>query len=89
MTVQHGKWLRWVQQLAHNMEQKDLHIEYIEAYAKTDKRLALLEQQITVIKENHLTHIEKSIENINTKFNWAVGVVFVQLIGIIVYMMMR
>lgn len=71
------------------MESLDLQKEYLEAYAKTDKRLALLEQQITTIKDNHLSHLESDVRGINRKFNWAVGVLFVQLLGIISFLVFK
>jgi hypothetical protein len=54
-----------------------------EAYASLDKRMALLEQRLDIIQNNHLTHIQADIENIKKYFFWGVGVVFVQLIAVI------
>jgi hypothetical protein len=71
------------------MNELDIQKQYLEAYANTDKRLALMEREIHVIKENHLAHIESDMRSINTKFNWAVGVVFIQLIGIISFLMFK
>jgi uncharacterized Rmd1/YagE family protein len=74
------------------MNQEDLQKKYLETlkdYSNIDKRLALMEQQINIIKTNHLAHIEKAMESMNSKFNWAVGVVFVQLIGIISFLMFK
>jgi len=58
-----------------------------EAYAKLDKRLALLEQRLDIIQNNHLTHIQADIDSIKKYFLWGVGVVFVQLIAVIAVMM--
>ena len=75
-----------------NMNEQDLQEKYLEVlrdYSNIDKRLALMEREIHIIKDNHLTHIESDMRSINTKFNWAVGVVFVQLIGIISFLMFK
>lgn len=58
-----------------------------EAYAKLDKRLALLEQRLDIIQNNHLSHIQADIDAIKKYFLWGVGVVFVQLIAVIAVMM--
>jgi len=74
------------------MNENDLQEKYLEVlkdYSNIDKRLALMEREIHIIKDNHLTHIESDMRSINTKFNWAVGVVFVQLIGIISFLMFK
>ena len=74
------------------MNENDLQEKYLETlkdYSNIDKRLALMEREIHIIKDNHLTHIESDMRSINTKFNWAVGVVFVQLIGIISFLMFK
>lgn len=74
------------------MNEQDLQEKYLEVlrdYSNIDKRLALMEREIHIIKDNHLTHIESDMRSINTKFNWAVGVVFVQLIGIISFLMFK
>ena len=49
-----------------------------------DKRLALVEQKLDIILTNHLAHMQDSIEGIQRSFKWGVGIVFVQLIGVIV-----
>ena len=49
-----------------------------------DKRLALVEQKLEIIVSNHLTHMEADVNDIKRMFKWGVGVVFVQLIGVIV-----
>lgn len=75
-----------------NMNEQDLQEKYLEVlrdYSNIDKRLALMEREIHVIKDNHLAHIESDMRSINTKFNWAVGVVFVQLIGIISFLIFK
>ena len=74
------------------MNEQDLQEKYLEVlrdYSNIDKRLALMEREIHVIKDNHLSHIEADMRSINTKFNWAVGVVFVQLIGIISFLLFK
>ena len=74
------------------MNENDLQEKYLEIfkdYSNIDKRLALMEREIHIIKDNHLSHIESDMRGINTKFNWAVGVVFVQLIGIISFLMFK
>jgi uncharacterized Rmd1/YagE family protein len=75
-----------------NMNEQDLQEKYLEIfkdYSNIDKRLALMEREIHIIKDNHLSHIESDMKSINTKFNWAVGVVFVQLIGIISFLIFK
>ena len=54
-----------------------------ESYAKLDKRMALLEQRLDIIQNNHLKHIQTDIDAIKKYFLWGVGVVFVQLIAVI------
>ena len=79
-------------QEVHNMEPKDLQERYLETlrdYSNIDKRLALMEREIHVIKDNHLTHLEADVKGINKKFNWAVGIVFAQLIGIISFLIIK
>lgn len=74
------------------MNEQDLQEKYLEVlkdYSNIDKRLALLEQNIYTIQHNHLAHLEADVRSINTKFNWAVGVVFIQLIGIISFLMFK
>jgi uncharacterized Rmd1/YagE family protein len=74
------------------MNENDLQEKYLETlkdYSNIDKRLALMEREIHIIKDNHLQHIESDMRSINTKFNWAVGVVFVQLVGIISFLLFK
>lgn len=54
-----------------------------ESYANLDKRMALLEQRLDIIQNNHLAHIQADIDAIKKYFFWGVGVVFVQLIAVI------
>ena len=50
---------------------------------KLDKEIALIKKDISVIKENHLYHIEKSMKNIQMII-WSVGfAVFTNLILLI------
>jgi hypothetical protein len=63
-----------------------MDLKELQSYASLDKRIALIEQQIHLIKTNHLAHIEEDIKGIHSKFNWAVGVLFTQLMAIISYM---
>lgn len=55
-------------------------------YADLDKRLSLLEQKLDTIENNHLKHIQDDLSTIKQWFGWAVGVVFVQLVGTIAYL---
>lgn len=48
-----------------------------------DKRIALVEQKLDIITNNHLAHMQKDIDDIKRYFAWAVGVVFVQLVAVI------
>lgn len=52
--------------------------------AKLDKRLALVEQKLEIITDNHLAHMQTDVNSIKRYFGWAVGVVFAQLLGVIV-----
>jgi hypothetical protein len=65
--------------------EKDNLIE-LEAYAKLDKRMALLEQRLDIIQNNHLAHMQIELEEIKKYFGWAVGVVFVQLLAVIAFL---
>ena len=65
--------------------EKDNLIE-LEAYAKLDKRMALLEQRLDIIQNNHLAHMQVELEEIKKYFGWAVGVVFVQLLAVIAFL---
>ena len=49
-----------------------------------DKRLALVEQKLDIILTNHLAHMQDSIEGIQRSFKWGVGIIFAQLVGVIV-----
>ena len=51
--------------------------------ADLDKKVALIEQRLETIQNNHLHHIEEDIRNIKKYFLWAVGAVFAQLLTII------
>jgi len=57
-------------------------------YADLDKRLALMEQKLDIIENNHLKHIQGDIKVIKKWFAWAIGVVFCQLLAVIASMMM-
>ena len=54
-----------------------------QSYQKLDKKMALLEQRLDIIQNNHLHHIQQDLNNIKTYFLWGVGVVFVQLVAVI------
>ena len=53
-----------------------------------ETRMALVEQKVDLIINNHLAHMQEDIDDIKRYFGWAVGVVFVQLIGVIVALAM-
>jgi len=55
-----------------------------ERFNDVDKRLALVEQKLEIILTNHLAHMQDDIDDIKRMFKWGVGVVFTQLIGVIV-----
>lgn len=59
-----------------------------EKYANLDKRMALIEQSIDIIQNNHLKHIQNDIATIKTWFGWAIAAVFVQLLAVIASMML-
>jgi len=74
------------------MDQKDLQERYLEIlrdYSKIDKRMALMEQNLLIMKDNHLRHLEDDVKSINKKFNWAVSIVFAQLVGIISFLIIK
>tara|TARA_B100001287_G_C22665126_1_gene522447 strand:+ start:63 stop:290 length:228 start_codon:yes stop_codon:yes gene_type:complete len=74
------------------MNEKELQEKYLEVlrdYSKIDKRMALMEQNMMVIKDNHLRHLEDDVKGINKKFNWAVSIVFAQLVGIISFLIIK
>ena len=53
-----------------------------------ETRIALVEQKVDLIINNHLHHMQQDIDDIKRYFGWAVGVVFVQLVGVIVALAM-
>jgi len=57
------------------------------AYSNLDKRMSLLEQKLDIIQNNHLAHMQSDINNIKRYFLWGVGVVFVQLIAVIAFLL--
>tara|TARA_B100001057_G_scaffold500517_1_gene616047 strand:+ start:1024 stop:1251 length:228 start_codon:yes stop_codon:yes gene_type:complete len=74
------------------MNDKELQEKYLEVlrdYSNIDKRMALMEQNLLIMKDNHLKHLEEDVRNINKKFNWAVSIVFAQLIGIISFLIIK
>tara|TARA_Y100000114_G_C11559840_1_gene231263 strand:+ start:45 stop:272 length:228 start_codon:yes stop_codon:yes gene_type:complete len=74
------------------MNEKDLQERYLEVlrdYSKIDKRMALMEQNLIIMKDNHLRHLEDDVKSINRKFNWAVSIVFAQLVGIISFLIIK
>ena len=56
------------------------------AITKLDKRLALLEQRLDTIQNNHLAHMQQDIDSIKRYFGWAIGVVFIQLLAVIAFL---
>jgi hypothetical protein len=59
-----------------------------EKYANLDKRMALIEQSIDIIQNNHLKHIQDDICTIKKWFGWAIAAVFVQMLAVIASLMM-
>ena len=57
-----------------------------EKYVELDKKVALIEQRLDVIQNNHLAHIQDDITTIKKWFGWGVGAIFVQLLAIIASM---
>jgi len=51
-----------------------------------ETRMALLEQKVDLIINNHLTHMQQDIDDIKRYFLWGIGVVFVQLIAVIAFL---
>ena len=58
-----------------------------EDYNKLDKKVALIEQRLDIIQNNHLAHIQDDINNIKKYFLWGVGVVFIQLVAVIAFLL--
>ena len=59
-----------------------------EKFANLDKRIALIEQSIDIIQNNHLKHIQDDICTIKKWFGWAIAAVFVQMLAVIASLMM-
>ena len=60
--------------MSNNYEQAEFNAE--RAYHGLDKRLALMEQTLTVMKDNHLAHIERDIRWMKiVMWGTAVGVI--------------
>jgi Mg2+ and Co2+ transporter CorA len=53
---------------------------------EVDKRLALVEQKLEIITNNHLAHLQNDVNDIKKYFGWAVGVVFIQLLTVIAFL---
>lgn len=53
-----------------------------------DKRLALLEQKLDLVLDNHLTHMERDMSMIKKVLGGVGIVVFTQMIAVIANMMM-
>ena len=51
-----------------------------------ETRMALLEQKVDLIINNHLAHMQEDIDDIKRYFLWGIGVVFVQLIAVIAFL---
>ena len=51
-----------------------------------ETRMALLEQKVDLIINNHLAHMQQDIDDIKRYFLWGIGVVFVQLIAVIAFL---
>jgi len=79
--IQLGKWFQLAVQSAHRSDMED-------KFSELDKRLALVEQKLTIITDNHLAHLQQDVNSIKRYFLWAVGVVFAQLVGVIVALSM-
>jgi hypothetical protein len=59
-----------------------------EKYIELDKKVALIEQRLDIIQNNHLKHIQDDICTIKKWFAWGVGAVFIQLMAVIAAMAM-
>jgi len=59
-----------------------------EKYVELDKKVALIEQRLDVIQNNHLKHIQDDICTIKKWFARGVGAVFVQLMAVIASMVL-
>jgi len=73
--------------LAQQFQQHNLGANWMTDITELDKKVALIEQRLDIIQKNHLHHIEKDIANIKQYFLWGVGVVFVQLIAVIAFLL--
>ena len=56
---------------------------------KTHERIAKLETNVKTIMDNHLPHIQKSIDNLGTRF-WAVIILLIaNLAGLVVTILLK
>lgn len=54
-----------------------------------ETRLALLEQKVDLIINNHLAHMAQDIDDIKRYFLYGIGVVFTQLIAVIAFLLIN
>ena len=79
--IQLGKWFQLAVQSAHRSDMED-------KFSELDKRLAKKKKKLTIITDNHLAHLQSDVNSIKRYFLLAVGVVFAQLVGVIVALSM-
>lgn len=54
-----------------------------------ETRLALLEQKVDLIINNHLAHMAQDIDDIKRYFLYGIGVVFTQLVAVIAFLLIN
>lgn len=54
-----------------------------------ETRLALLEQKVDLIINNHLAHMAQDIDDIKRYFLYGIGVVFTQLVAVIGFLLIQ
>jgi uncharacterized protein Yka (UPF0111/DUF47 family) len=66
--------------------QEKIMVDLEEKYAMLDKKIALIEQKLDIIQNNHLEHLQSDVNDIKRYFGWGIGVVFIQLVAVIAFL---
>ena len=49
---------------------------------KMHERLATLESQLEAVMTNHLPHLQKGIDDLNTRLNWIIVLLITNIMGL-------
>ena len=49
---------------------------------KIHERLATLESQLEAVMTNHLPHLQKGIDDLNTRLNWIILLLITNVVGL-------